>query len=78
MSKLFLRIKGVGACVSQVDLSQIISLNVTEAEDDEFGGYLLSCMTEKAIHVIKEGTFDTCHMLLNQINDLLDIDIVDL
>lgn len=76
-----LRIKGEGACVSQIDIDRLVAMSIVTAEDAEFGGYMLiaffSGIPDSAVCLI-EGNFDECHSLLNSVNDYLDISIFDI
>lgn len=73
--KRFLRIKLEGLRVLEIDVDTIRILQVEACEDGE---YVLLAFTDTQMFDLQYGNFDTCHMMLNQIHELIGVKLIDL
>lgn len=75
-SKSYIRLRGEGAEVVQVDLSTVVAWLIEFNDLD--GSYRLIAIQGFSETTIKIGTFDACHSVLNKINSQLNHTVIDI
>ncbi len=77
--KKFLRLKLSGAKVLEIDPTLITCMRIVDIEDAEKGqDYMLSIANNVSEFIVCVGRFDECHMLLNKLHSILDIELIDI
>ncbi len=73
--KNMIRLRLDGATVLELDPTTIHTFQIQITEDNE---HMLTATNNSAQYILKIGTFDECHNLLNILHETINVNIIDI